>query len=1034
MATTTELQDGPPLQDTDDARDDSDDACSISSDPDRPSRESASELPWHYFRDLPEADALRPQIERMQPALRQASALVRDSIADLMMFGHLALRIRLLRREATSLCTRVLDFYEQLLKAGLASASSESSAPVSPGTVIHLVLKMLAIRLASLRSRLVNSLHRFDKMPIVRDFVHLRIALRRIRSAQTDIKSLTTNARHALGLVSKPYRLAFDFLYRPDTHPFAHGALRSIFYDQLGSLPSAFRLKNSEFDRKPRFPNAHFYSRLLYCISKMYIGQSYPPKKAKSDAEQDDSSVSDDSHSGQYAQADQQSSDEDGDSDQMESEDDDYIITPADYLKSIVLETMPGRLAFANMEELDLWRRVAFLRARTLAMQQDMGSDLLNQRNPHQLLAMLIIDTCKMVCFDHAAIFAELFVIHYRFQLAQEPGNDFKKADLCMALALLSVVLSRCKDRRLEGVKAIEEAQSVFSAPKDARVHAGQFEAMRASFAVLHGHALFHKSQNEGIGHRSLQDVRKAFRSARTGLEGLQASYEKRPTSKMLLAAVGRAAHSAATIGLGLLKVTEGQQDAHMLCIKELKLEVPKPKFRQKRPYPPFLLYKGWCADSLEPAEKIYVHAKVGDFSLGTVEDFAQLAGIAVDTYRELVAPEEPEQGDRLFRSEWRLYEALLAQALQLRAELLDLRPAEAIPCAEEAVEIYSRLDEAFPDHFNDRLARLYRDLARHLYMENDMPKACTAFAQAIEWRTIESDDGLGARVLVELRTTRAMTFLHLERYDDVLLELDAATQAINQAEDERGTLQSGADGNSEFSVERTKIKALRAFRLWMTGEGHAEQALAELEEVEDVLDGRATMRDYHGECAMQMRDPDAILFLGWLGSVRAATGNAEKARQQVEEAVRQARELDAFKFADDKDGIAGELVVKEALVPLPRVLAHLLVLLAAICAQLGANENAMERVEEALALSGEDYTACDPSTLKTALMLRRRLRGPEADPEEETGTKVVLAAGGNDVGAAEAEAAEGEQDGPALRGFLAQLGGHLASRRGMCD
>ncbi|KAK0537961.1 hypothetical protein OC835_001577 [Tilletia horrida] len=1021
MATAAAFQDRPPMQDTDDASDDTD-ACSISSNPDRPAWAAPIyDLPWHQVLELPEADAIRRQMEKMQPTLRLACAPVRNSIRDLMLAAELTLVHKYLRRDVLALCTRVLAFFDDLLQAGLGSASS-----VSPGTAIHFVLQVLAIRLAQLMNVLCRSLHRWDESYARRK---LRPARYYIQKAQGDVKTIVSDARKTLGLVSKPYRIAYGDFYLPYIHPFAQPSLPAAFADQLLSLRIAFLDSDLKFERRPTFPDALFYTRLYTCLRNISISRPYPPERASS-ASQDGYSSSDEGSS-------------DGDSDQHESdeEDDDngsdipdqienppeFQINPDTYLDFVLMELDPHRLAFLNIEELGLWRRLATMRTNEIAARQRNGWDPLDEVNSHQLLAMLIIETCKMECFESAAIFVELLVIHYRFQLAQEPGHFLKKADLCSALALFSVVLSRCDDRRRpEGVKVIEEAQSLFSTLRDASLPAGQFDAMTATFSVLHGHALFNKGSNEGIGHRPLWDVRKALRSACSGLEGLQAFHAKNPTSKMLLAAVARAAHSAANIGLHLLKVTEAQQDAHTRCIKEFGLDVPKPPYRQKRPFPPFPFYKGWCAATLEPVEQFYIHAKMGDFSLGTVDDFERMAGIAVDAYRELVA-HHPEQIQELDLSEWRVYEPLLAQALHLRAELLDLRPTEAIPCAEEAIEIYTRLSESFPAYFDPSLAQLYRDhFARHLYAENDLPRARAALEQAIHYRSLEREEWMDARVLVDLRVTRAMVCGQLERYDDALDELDTAEEEANRDERDGAIMQR----------PRARIAALRAFCLWMKGD--AAVALTKLEEVQRPIEARAEKRwararawqngdedESAAAAAAASQDPDEILFLGWLGGARAAAAAAcpgghseemEHARREVEEVVRQARELRKVEFDDDEDGVSAELVVKEALVPLPRVLTHLLVLLAAICAQIGEEhkEAAMKSVEEALALSGEDHTACDLSTLKTAMLLRRRLCGVDADVEEGREREALAPVGSGDVAS---------EDRSALRGFLAQLG-----------
>ncbi|KAK0558370.1 hypothetical protein OC844_005211 [Tilletia horrida] len=1025
MAATADLQDGSSFQDVDDTRDTSD-ARSISSDPDEPSLDWAYNvgLPWYLFNTLPEAAPLSEQVKQMQPVLHSSCVLLMDSVSEVMMLARLTLEHKLLRRDATALCARILGFYDELSRSGLASAAA---AP--PGTVVHFLLKLLHSRVTALENCLSQYLQGFKPLTIADRRLWLTLAREQITRAQTEFRIFISEARRTLGLVTKPHRVAFRYLYLPDTHPFVHSSLLTAFDDKLQSLDSAFRSSEATFARKPSFPDVAFHSRLLICLRNIAIRRPYPPEELVSRHEGSSSSTDEANHDNELEEDERSAEDDvvDGAEDDNQSDfqgtvesEDEIHFDPEDCLDYVLQELLPHRLAFANLEELDRWRRLALARTRDIAFLQHRGWDLLNESNPHQLLAMLIIETCKMECFDDAAIFAELFVIHYRFQLAQEPGNDFKKGDLCMALALLSVVLSRCNSRRPEGVQAIEEAQSLLSTLDQAPLKEGQFEAMSATFAVFRGHALHNEKRNEGIGHRPLWDVRKAFRSARAGLEGLQAFHAKHPTNKMLLAAVGRAAYSAAAIGLHLLRVIEGQQDAHKLCIEKLRLKVERPLFRQQRPYPPFEFYESWCADSLEQAEQAYIHGKMGDLTLGSVDDFAQFARIAVDAFRVLSTEAEEESS-----SDTRLYEPLLAKALLLRAELLDLRPTEAIAVAEEAVELYIRLSLRFPAHFDNALLRLYRDhLARHLYLQNDMVQASSTLALAIEFQARQvgqHDASVVARDVAALRTTRAVVCVHLERYDVALTELSAAQTLVDGEREERRRF------DATHAKRTLRLHAVRAFCLWMTGQ--SQLALVELEDVGALLEARVekskTMRFEY----VPARDPDAILFRGWLGAVRAVVGDAELGKREVGEAVRQARELGELDLRED---VRAELVLKEALVPLPRILTHLLVLHAGILAQVGEEHKAESTgcVEEALALSGEDFTACDLSTLKTALMLKRRLlksdvlpfNEEEAEKGEEERDQAEPAAKSDDDEDGDTAAAGTRAGRPGLQGFLAQL------------
>ncbi|KAE8261051.1 hypothetical protein A4X09_0g7721 [Tilletia walkeri] len=64
--------------------------------------------------------------------------------------------------------------------------------------------------------------------------------------------------------------------------------------------------------------------------------------------------------------------------------------------------------------------------------------------------------------------------------------------------------------------------------------------------------------------------------------------------------------------------------------------------------------WENWCDEELRTSEREYVHSKLADYSLGNVEDFANLAAEAVGLYEDLVKTNREQ------------YEPLLAEALFL--------------------------------------------------------------------------------------------------------------------------------------------------------------------------------------------------------------------------------------------------------------------------------------------------------------------------------------------------------------------------------
>ncbi|CAD6966380.1 unnamed protein product, partial [Tilletia laevis] len=637
-----------------------------------------------------------------------------------------------------------------------------------------------------------------------------------------------------------------------------------------------------------------------------------------------------------------------------EDEEDDQL-TPDAYSIFIWQELEPQRMAFATLQDLRSWRSLGDLRTGGAVRHIDRGRNTLAEANPHQLLGFLLIETSKMECFVQAGIMSELLVILYRFRFEQDPTPN-RRMELCMALGALSVTLARTDDRRLESIRAIEEAIHLFTPLEElikefADYIMGMFRLSQAYALLAHKGSLTIMS-NE----LPLYQTRKALRCARSAVADFRSHLAADLPGRILgtQAALARALHACALIGKVLLKEMESHQTSHDPCAIASGQDRCYPPFKQT-PRERGFTWDSWCKEHLYSPEQEYVHAKMGDYSLGLVEDFAAMAEEAVGLYRNLA------------RTNQELYEPLLAEVLKLQAQLLDLRPEKAIPVCEEAIETFERISSTFVDHFKEPLAALYLDLTRHLRSGYDLEKTISAIDEAIShqerlhqrfsiWR--------GYDTISALTAARALVHIRLERYEEALLDAEKAEQKLLEEVARDDWIQT-------YLVEP---RAVKAFILWMTGQ--TEQALVELQSILEATMARdAASLTSRRKTYWASDDPNHILFRGWLGGVRAAAGDAQGGRQDGEQAVQNMRRLlDTPNFApiEEEDAARARLVIY-SLDTIDHILPHLLVLLAATLAQLGEFKEAMDNINEALELS-KMHKCRDESTMKTALLLKLRL------------------------------------------------------------
>ncbi|KAK0534990.1 hypothetical protein OC842_002467 [Tilletia horrida] len=1003
---------------------DNSDAASITSDTDAPAAAPSCQLTLWYIYGLPQADPLRALIARMQPALPHNSAHIVDGICHLLAIAKSVLNLSSLSRKGLIYCTRVLAFYQQVIDSGVASINPSAPRPALPGTVASFVLQSLSDRLARFGhsiSEEIEQMRRYDHTTEGREQLQMLLL-----AALDELKRTLFQARQSLGLVSTAHRIAYSYLYEPGRHPFVTPTLRAEFSAHLRKPLKTFQgeavhLQHGQDD----FPDLRFQIQLRVLLRKLNFERD---DRIEDRAQDEDGDVHlPDAQLGDGAVniigSDTSDVNQAGGMLDEDNEDEEEYFTPESYMEHVEAELDLGCLSFSGIQELKDWRIFAFNRILKVQRRIDeCGIDALSEPNAHRLLVLLMFDMCAMRCVEQAAAMAELLVIYYRHRLASDPQpGHTHRFELSLALGALSMILTKKYGRRSEAILAAEEAKALFEST------AGQFEdavadGFRGLFALAYSQALVDNDSFNYIGAKELFHARKALRSAMDGTTYMTSLFLAHPESETTRAAQAHALFTSAKLGLNLLQVLQSLRAQHRLCDFERKSSPAERAFGTRtRRKPAFHSHQGSCGSDLQLSRRQDFHKMVDDYSLGTVQDFARMTAQAAGIYREL-AVQRPQ-----------LYAPLLAAALKFQAELLELQPARAIPVYKEAIEVYKPLGAAFPNSFKERIAILESDLCHHLRSELRFEEACSALSRAIESQKQLRHHVCISRGLVDipyLHAARSMAYIQLERYPDAMQEAMAAKKDSHPAH---------VPTREADSVEG---EALSGFVFWKNGE--PELALERLEGALEIVSLReqsaataATAmarararrngpreREEGGRSSRRESDPNCILWLGWMGAIRAALGgevNTEAGEREGAEAVRQAVALLARQGElraedindDDEDGEGNNTrvlrLLRDALVPLEVLYPHLLVLHAATLTQLGRTMEAMGQVDKALQHYASDArVARDGSSVKTALLLRAKLRA-EGMGEEEI-------AGGIGMGI------DLEVD-PAFQGFLAQLG-----------
>ncbi|KAK0534987.1 hypothetical protein OC842_002464 [Tilletia horrida] len=936
-----------------DERDDSD-ASSITSDLDAPTSVTLfciddEHLLW------PDPAPIRSQVQKLRLAINKHDQLILGGIDAVKSFAGCAFRHKYLQHEATALCARVLAFFQEVVDAGFTSAASGTLSPIMPGTVASFVLNEIITEVNNISDTLwgyVGRLGRNKLKPHERPQVRTSLAMGLIR-----IKQTLRDSKLCLGLLSKAHRIAFKDSLSPHRHPFSYPALQRLFYAYMGRLYEESQIWT---ESRTAFPKGRFFSQLFGFLRELNVehegtsgvtGLSALAKEASESGHEDAAA-------------------EDGDTELAGvaiggTGNDGHELNPDKYIAILHEELDPRQMAFSNSGQIEAWRETTVHITAAAWDLLNRDRDILHKRNGHHLLALLLIETCKTENFEIAANLAELLAVHYRFSLTvnPQPANRLK---LCMALGALATVHSQDLDRKVAAIHAVEEARRAFSSLEQ-HLSIFKFRAISGRLHLAYALALVgkHKSPS-GYEVRALCVARKALRSSVAATVDLRAALEHSGGDELLRATLGHAFEAGAEIGLLLLHELHGQQIVHSRCGSRLKSSPAQRQLRLRdadafdwSPMP-----RAHCVEANSVLERAYIHAKMDDYSLGTLKDFAKMIQEAIAIFVDLSM------------ANLRMHVPALTAALEFQACLVDRWPAQAVDAYRGVILMYERMAPDFPNFHSAKLGSSYRELAGILRSQGEVFETCVVLGNALRHGE-NVDCWRGRQGAPAVHAARALSFAQMEQYDDALQEAANAQNTIN----------------AELSLTHPEDEALegrtvKAFALWMKGE--PELGIQELQAVMGRSMAREEEERRHVRAYRREDDPTWLLCLAWMGAMKSAAGGVEAAKRGGEDgrlAIEHLRKLFRLKYhlinpAPQSDDRNAELKLKairaldrDALMPLEVLYPHALVLYAGSLVQLGARPESTRVLGLALLMYAAFPSARrDGSSLKTALEMRDQM------------------------------------------------------------
>ncbi|KAE8218525.1 hypothetical protein CF319_g7620 [Tilletia indica] len=637
-----------------------------------------------------------------------------------------------------------------------------------------------------------------------------------------------------------------------------------------------------------------------------------------------------------------------------------------DFPKSFLqLELAHDRMAFKTMDQLLEYRISQSQQLAETYVQLFMDIQEMFTTGKKGLLTIqyMCILFAHMLLFEQAAVFCELLVVTFREDEERAPSvkNEVKMA---AALGALSILLASTP-RKFDAVQAAEEGinilQPVFKT-KPAR-----YISLMVALKAAHAKALLQSGDSLMCDEDEIRMLRKAYRIAVEASNLSQEHLDGHSNGIDTLSLLARALHTKALGGLIVIKK-----------LLEHQARARHPNF----PLHPTIQMDRADRDSSELATSKYLEGLIKDLDIDTVNALVAVSERSIRLYRQLIK-QVPN-----------LYEPLLGEALILKAQLLNFYSPQAEDAFREAATFYEMRSNIFPHQFDEPATRAYTGLAKRQRWANDLEGAADSYQKALD-RLLEP---LGPNEYKtdaqyqqwnraeQLKTDRPMICVQLERYEEGLADLERVGAFLEEDDD-------------AIRSSLTVRTAVQGCCYWLLG--RFEEAKEVLKSsLQPIIEDEEMFRSFRTVDLYNLWDDHRrhILTLGWQGAVNSAMGDHIHALKDGELAVKMLRK----RYSNTETRYSEYFKLD----PFQRVmLPHQLVILAGTLLAVGRTEDAMGHVEESLELNSD--SKADPSTVKTALMLKARLL-------EETNNRVNFM---------EAARIRAEAEAIPFRGFLHRMG-----------
>ncbi|KAE8223170.1 hypothetical protein CF319_g3756 [Tilletia indica] len=866
-----------------------------------------SRYPLRVFARIKAAPDLSDLFRQLEPHLPRHSDPIGDGLDHVEELLKRGLRFRYSKPS----CLKVVKMVMLLWKDVVAHPKLSKEYPI-PGTIANLLLSLLQAYLKVFRRRLL--IHVGSSL-VTRSRQRKSYQKNLARSVK-EIGKLVMDCRKKFGMANKIHNIAAGPPALEDRPTMTVPAVAESLKNCINAVLQRFRVQHLWVTLGSDYPAVDALHPTFAFLRQIDLG-IYKPEPSRK----------------------RKHGDEDGEGSSTNTEQEKADKAKLQLISMLQWETRPTWFHFKDVIHLTKWKDNTRRRVRqfwTLVQKLD---TVLSDPDHHLVLQRILILVLQLNFHDSAPVIAEKLVVVYREAHERDPSNRTKRHNLCAALGAFSSVLLSV-NRNLEAVQAAEEG-SRLARPLHLEPRVG-IKMLVGSLKLILSTALF------ALADKNVNDAQQLF----LGCRSWSAANLAVTTFRHLVSVHPQSMHCKESLAQSVQTQTSAALVLldHLRALKSRHGEISLDGF-------------GWkaipkcCAKLSTIQEALFVHGSLEDNISERLEShLTSTKGEAVQIYRDLVALSP------------NAYEPLLADALYWKATMFRSNTQNALSAFEEGEKVYTRLAEAWPNHFSRQLAQFHSTYALQLHLQAQYDKTAEALSKAIENQSAISPQHKvrtiwrGYHVVASLASCHALVLSQLDRYVEAYDEAQRAETvfyAVISSTDPKAKMflaePIAIKGFLEWMLDRPQdaLKTLRHSLKLL--EDHAAQTAAKNKNKEK--EGSFTM-----DCTL---NPVYILASGWKAGVEASLGDSERALRDINKAIEQARVLSCPEQA--------KRVAEEYFDPINHILPHLLVISAAILLERQCIDDALECVEESLEL-GEEGSKCSPTTYKTGLLLKKRI------------------------------------------------------------